>query len=94
MNDLDLDHCWSLNEPCPRCGCCDLWRRRCTWCDGEGESPPGELYEEDPLWYDQDDTAPCHHCEGAGGWTFCREGCDANGKHEPKGAMAQRRALR
>ena len=40
----------------------------CEACDGDGEY---ECYEEDPLWYDPDDTKPCPQCAGIGGWYIC-----------------------
>jgi DnaJ-class molecular chaperone len=47
----------------------------CEQCGGEGCTQPGELYEMDPLWYDEDDTEPCHLCNGRGGWWSCWECC-------------------
>lgn len=37
----------------------------CWSCGGEGFH---ELYDEDPLWYDEDDIETCEECAGAGGW--------------------------
>ena len=65
---------------CARCGSDVEWFE-CEHCGGEGETAPGELHEEDPLWYDEDDSEPCHQCGGAGGWRFClspQEWCEAN----------------
>ena len=55
---------------CARCGG-DMERVLCDSCGGSGQTEPGELYEEDPLWYDEDDSAPCNPCLGAGGWWRC-----------------------
>lgn len=55
---------------CARCGS-STEPESCGRCGGEGYTDPGELYEEDPLWYDPDDTAPCHQCGGEGGWQIC-----------------------
>jgi hypothetical protein len=57
-------------KPCPDCGG-ELEFVECWACGGEGETAPGELYEEDPLWYDEDATEPCHQCGGRGGWPTC-----------------------
>lgn len=35
---------------CARCGSSVHWET-CGACGGEGITAPGELYEEDPLWY-------------------------------------------
>ena len=58
------------DSQCARCGGSTEWRE-CESCGGEGESWPGALYEEDPLWYDEDDTRPCDVCRGRGGWQRC-----------------------
>lgn len=56
-------------------------RQSCGRCGGEGITAPGELYEEDPLWYDPDDYENCHECDGHGGWLWCRKcGWDENEK--------------
>ena len=65
---------------CARCGS-SVTEEVCSWCGGDGETQPGELYEEDPLWYDEDDTEPCHQCGGEGGWARCisaPEWCDTH----------------
>ena len=66
---------------CPRCGCCEMEWVECHECGGEGWV---SRYEEDPLWYDEDDLWPCHICEGEGGWWACLGRCDENGKHEKR----------
>lgn len=53
----------------------------CPWCGGEGMTDPGELYEQDPLWYDPDDVEPCHQCGGEASFPIClssKEWCEAN----------------
>ncbi len=55
---------------CARCGS-SVERRLCEQCDGMGRTADGELHEEDPLWYDEDDFEACHVCLGAGGWWHC-----------------------
>lgn len=64
---------------CPRCKCCEMDWQECEQCGGEGESEYGELYEEDPLYYDMSDTRRCDWCRGKGGHWHCS--CDDNGKH-------------
>jgi hypothetical protein len=63
------------SEFCIRCGS-DLEWVDCWQCGGEGATLPGDLYEEDPLWYAPDDTEPCHICLGRGGWQLCANRCD------------------
>lgn len=55
---------------CARCGSSLTWES-CGACGGEGSTGVGELYEEDPLWYDPDDTEPCHQCGGECAWPVC-----------------------
>jgi hypothetical protein len=54
----------------PYCKVCgwELEREICAECDGEGWR---ECYEDDPLWYDEDDTEPCTWCDGRGGYWVC-----------------------
>jgi hypothetical protein len=55
----------------PMCSCgCEMEHTRCDACE-DGFTAPGELYEMDPLWYDEDDSEPCHQCNGRGGWWWC-----------------------
>jgi hypothetical protein len=80
---------------CARCGTDVEWVD-CERCDGMGETEPGELYEEDPLWYDEDDIDPCHQCGGHGGWWVClssREWCEVNprpGRNDVKRGTIER----
>lgn len=65
---------------CARCGSSLDWIS-CEACGGEGITGPGELYEDDPLWYDVDDYEPCHQCGGQASWPSCLSGpewCNAN----------------
>jgi hypothetical protein len=55
---------------CARCGS-STYSEECGACGGEGITGPGELYEQDPLWYDPDDYEPCHQCGGDGAWMVC-----------------------
>lgn len=71
---------------CQRCGCCSLEFVDCQECGGEGSTLPGDLYEQDPLWYDFEDTEPCHMCGGRGGWRLCLGRCDEQGAHEKHAA--------
>lgn len=59
---------------CKSCGA-GLVFEDCGICD-DGYTHPGELYEEDPLGYEEDDVQPCHQCGGDGGWWICpNNGC-------------------
>jgi hypothetical protein len=60
---------------CARCGS-DLDWETCGACGGHGITGPGELYEEDPLWYDEDDVEPCHQCGGEGSRPICMSGAE------------------
>lgn len=65
---------------CARCGG-ECERESCESCFGEGTTAPGELHEEDPLTHGEDEVAPCHQCDGAGGWWVCANSdawCAAN----------------
>lgn len=42
----------------------------CEQCGGEGEY---ECYDDDPEYYNEDDTKPCAQCGGVGGWYWCPE---------------------
>lgn len=54
----------------PSCTVCgsDMYYVECDQCGGDGFR---EVYEEDPLWYDEDDTETCEWCDGEGGAWFC-----------------------
>ena len=65
---------------CARCGS-SVESEPCGACAGEGITAPGELYEQDPLWYDVDDYETCSQCGGQGAYLFCissPEWCEAN----------------
>ncbi len=62
-----IDHeAWPF---CIGCGA-DLIFEDCGICD-DGYTHPGELYDEDPLWYEEDDIERCYQCDGDGGWWLC-----------------------
>jgi len=43
----------------------------CYECGGEGWI---SRYEEDPLWYDENEEWRCEVCLGAGGWRLRKDG--------------------
>lgn len=68
MNDEQMHMDAEPFEPaCEICGS-DLWWEPCDQCGGEGFR---EVYEDDPMWYDEDDTETCDWCLGHGGHYFC-----------------------
>lgn len=69
---------------CARCGSSLEWIS-CEHCGGEGMTELGELYEEDPLWYDPDDTEPCYQCGGEAAWPVCLSSEDWCQAHPLKG---------
>ena len=62
-----LDKNGAADPICEECESPVEWVE-CEACGGEGEY---ECYEEDPMWYDPDDTKPCPQCGGVGGWYVC-----------------------
>lgn len=61
---------WEYSDlNCPKCNV-GMRARSCESCAGEGFI---ELYDEDPLWYDEDDTEVCDRCNGHGVETWCGE---------------------
>lgn len=60
---------------CPECGS-DLDFAECDDCGGEGMV---SRFEEDPLWYDEDDLFPCSRCLGKSGWWYCAH-CEIKSK--------------
>jgi hypothetical protein len=65
---------------CARCGSSIHWET-CGACGGDGITAPGELYQEDPLWYGPEDYEPCRQCDGEASWGICmssREWCEAH----------------
>ena len=65
---------------CARCGS-SMGFDSCDSCGGDGTTAPGELHEQDPLWYDESDFENCHACNGKGGLRFClssKEWCEAH----------------
>lgn len=62
---------WNREPSCDHCGGSMSWVEcESVFCD-EGYTPPGQLYEEDPRWYDEDDVEPCDQCDAKGGWWEC-----------------------
>jgi DnaJ-class molecular chaperone len=53
---------------CSACGCERDWTE-CPACGGDGAV---SRYDEDPLWYHEDDLFTCETCQGRGGWPVCR----------------------
>jgi hypothetical protein len=53
---------------------CKTCRSTMEWIDcwnGCDEGWITDLYELDPLWYDEDDEERCDICRGKGGWYIC-----------------------
>lgn len=74
-NPYEPDDCDAGDPVCPECGRFAVWVD-CYECGGAGEV---EVYDDDPLWYDPDDTESCQLCAGDGGrWicdnTACKQG--------------------
>lgn len=68
------------DSQCARCGSSTMLVE-CEACDGNGCTEPGELYEEDPIWYDVEDVERCCFCGGRGRWQVCissSEWCEAH----------------
>jgi hypothetical protein len=75
---------------CARCGSSVEWEQ-CGACGGEGITAPGELYEQDPLWYDPDDYQNCHQCDGDASWGICCSGAEWCEAHPLPGREAVKR---
>lgn len=68
------------NDPYEYCKHCSepMEWIECDSCGGEGYFDWETLQDEDPLWYDEDDTEDCSDCRGNGGWWHCfNEQCPA-----------------
>lgn len=63
------------NSYCQVCGHPTEWES-CWSCFGTGEH---DLYDQDPIYYDEGDTEWCDVCRGEGGWHTC-----TNLPHEKK----------
>jgi len=63
----DIEYC---STACPSCGCGHTWTRICYQCNGERFH---NLHEDDPLWYDLEDTEGCRECACTGTLHWCRE---------------------
>ena len=57
-------------EICPVCGAEKSEWEDC-WQIGCDDGWITDLYEQDPLWYDEDDVEMCSECQGKGGWWVC-----------------------
>lgn len=67
---------------CARCGS-SVERVECHDCGGDGLL---DVYEEDPINNDPDETEGCQTCGGAGGWLNClssAQWCEANPNRSP-----------
>ena len=53
---------------CKECGDLMEWIDCWNGCD---EGWITDLYEQDPLWYDEDDMERCDVCNGKSGWYVC-----------------------
>lgn len=80
----------SWDVQCARCGS-SIYFEVCGACDGEGITGPGELHEEDPLWYDPDDFEPCRQCGGEASWGICMSAPDWCEAHPLDGRNAIKR---
>jgi DnaJ-class molecular chaperone len=73
--DSDPSYEYGMIEYCISCCWPKEWED-CDQCGGEGRY---EAYEDDPLWYNKDDTEPCAQCDGKGGWWVCiNKACSAD----------------
>lgn len=72
------------DESCPKCGHSPI---RWKYCDVIGcDDGYIDLYEEDPLWYDIDDTEMCSECRGTGTQRWCPScGADLSGMYQEDG---------
>ena len=59
---------------CARCGS-SCYYVDCEHCGFEDFPGYVNRYEEDPLWYDEDDLWPCDVCQGQGAWAVCLSDC-------------------
>ncbi len=57
------------DRPCPHCGNPFTRWRRCQWSGCEDGYI--SLYDEDPLYYDEDDEEMCEDCRGTGIEEWC-----------------------
>jgi hypothetical protein len=73
MSDAVPSKQMSMVEPaddhaCEKCGSTKFWVDCWNGCD---EGWITDLYEQDPLWYDEDDMERCDICRGKAGWYVC-----------------------
>ena len=64
---LDDDYQIDTERPCPFCGNPAIHWQHCNVC----EDGYINRYEEDPLWYDEDDASCCPECHGYGVQMWC-----------------------
>jgi len=69
--DIDDLENIGMGPTCPTCGHETSWLR-CARI-GCNDGIIDDLYELDPLWYDEDDWEWCEECQGHGGWHYCDE---------------------
>ena len=73
------------DDQCPKCGNTMATRPCIAACEDGYEN----RYEEDPLWYDEDEWFVCDECRGHGFHVWCQKcGWDALEKRFPNGAPA------
>ena len=55
---------------CEGCGCCEMTRRACWQCGGDGVYGH-DCGEDTCCCLDPEDDDPCEVCDGEGGWDVC-----------------------
>lgn len=81
----DYDYEDLYDRVCLKCGE-DTRRADCDYCGGRGFHD--DLYERDPLWYDEDDTEDCDFCDGRGFHWWCPT-CGYDQYEDPEGLREQ-----
>lgn len=64
-----MDYYDDSDDSCPRCGHTPTRYRDCSVLDCEDGFI--SLYDDDPLWYDEDETEMCRECYGTGVERWC-----------------------
>ena len=67
---VEVDEIEQEYELCPICGAEKSEWEEC-WQIGCEDGWITDLYESDPMWYDEDDIEMCGECQGKGGWWIC-----------------------